>query len=287
MTRDRKRGGHGFREGVLQALYLMVGLVIAFPIIYAFFISFMEPSQVLAGGVNLIPKKWTLENYKTALNSAPIMRFMWNSLILATVSSIVRVIVSAMAAFAFAFLEFPCKNLNFMTMLATIMIPADVVLVANYRTVSSMGWVNTYFGMMVVFFVSAMNIFQLRQSFKTFATSLKEAAHIDGCSNFNFFIRILLPTNFSTILTVFITAFIGTWNTYLWPLLVTNKTEMRTVQVGITMLNFSEGTVYGPIMAASMIVLLPSLVLFLTFQKKFVSGIMGGVLNCLCLQTTF
>ena len=276
MTRDRKRGGHGFREGVLQALYLMVGLVIAFPIIYAFFISFMEPSQVLAGGVNLIPKKWTLENYKTALNSAPIMRFMWNSLILATVSSIVRVIVSAMAAFAFAFLEFPCKNLIFMTMLATIMIPADVVLVANYRTVSSMGWVNTYFGMMVVFFVSAMNIFQMRQSFKTFATSLKEAAHIDGCSNFNFFIRILLPTNFSTILTVFITAFIGTWNTYLWPLLVTNKTEMRTVQVGITMLNFSEGTVYGPIMAASMIVLLPSLVLFLTFQKKIVTGMMAG-----------
>lgn len=276
MTRDRKRGGHGFREGVLQALYLMVGLVIAFPIIYAFFISFMEPSQVLAGGVNLIPKKWTLENYKTALNSAPIMRFMWNSLILATVSSIVRVIVSAMAAFAFAFLEFPCKNLIFMAMLATIMIPADVVLVANYRTVSSMGWVNTYFGMMVVFFVSAMNIFQLRQSFKTFATSLKEAAHIDGCSNFNFFIRILLPTNFSTILTVFITAFIGTWNAYLWPLLVTNKTEMRTVQVGITMLNFSEGTVYGPIMAASMIVLLPSLVLFLTFQKKIVTGMMAG-----------
>lgn len=276
MTRDRKRGGHGFREGVLQALYLIVGLVIAFPIIYAFFISFMEPSQVLAGGVNLIPKKWTLENYKTALNSAPIMRFMWNSLILATVSSIVRVIVSAMAAFAFAFLEFPCKNLIFMMMLATIMIPADVVLVANYRTVSSMGWVNTYFGMMVVFFVSAMNIFQLRQSFKTFATSLKEAAHIDGCSNFNFFIRILLPTNFSTILTVFITAFIGTWNTYLWPLLVTNKTEMRTVQVGITMLNFSEGTVYGPIMAASMIVLLPSLVLFLTFQKKIVTGMMAG-----------
>ena len=276
MTRDRKRGGHGFREGVLQALYLMVGLVIAFPIIYAFFISFMEPSQVLAGRVNLIPKKWTLENYKTALNSAPIMRFMWNSLILATVSSIVRVIVSAMAAFAFAFLEFPCKNLIFMAMLATIMIPADVVLVANYRTVSSMGWVNTYFGMMVVFFVSAMNIFQLRQSFKTFATSLKEAAHIDGCSNFNFFIRILLPTNFSTILTVFITAFIGTWNTYLWPLLVTNKTEMRTVQVGITMLNFSEGTVYGPIMAASMIVLLPSLVLFLTFQKKIVTGMMAG-----------
>ena len=201
---------------------------------------------------------------------------MWNSLILAATSSMVRVIVSALAAFAFAFLDFPCKNLIFMAMLATIMIPADVVLVANYRTVSGMGLINTYLGMMIVFFVSAMNIFQFRQSFKTFATTLKEAAHIDGCSNFTFFLRILLPTNISTVLTVFITAFIGTWNTYLWPLLVTNKTEMRTVQVGITMLNFSEGTVYGPIMAASIMVLLPSLILFLTFQKRIVSGMMAG-----------
>lgn len=254
----------------------MVGLVIAFPIIYALMISFMEPAQVLSGGVNFIPKKWTLENYKTALNSAPIMRFMWNSFIMAFVSSIIRVIVSALAAFAFAFLEFPFKNAIFMAMLATIMIPADVVMVANYRTVSTMGLINTYLGMMLVFFVSAMNIFQFRQSFKTFATTLKEAAHIDGCSNFTFFLRILLPTNISTVLTVFITAFIGTWNTYLWPLLVTNETEMRTVQVGITMLNFSEGTVYGPIMAASIMVLLPSLILFLTFQKRIVSGMMAG-----------
>lgn len=265
-----------WKERLVQVLYIMVGLVIAFPILYALMISFMDPAQVLAGGVNLIPNKWTLENYRTALNSAPIMRFMWNSLILPATSSVVRVIVSALAAFAFAFLDFPCKNLIFMAMLATIMIPADVVLVANYRTVSGMGLINTYLGMMIVFFVSAMNIFQFRQSFKTFATTLKEAAHIDGCSNFTFFLRILLPTNISTVLTVFITAFIGTWNTYLWPLLVTNKTEMRTVQVGITMLNFSEGTVYGPIMAASIMVLLPSLILFLTFQKRIVSGMMAG-----------
>lgn len=198
MTRDRKRGGHGFREGVLQALYLMVGLVIAFPIIYAFFISFMEPSQVLAGGVNLIPKKWTLENYKTALNSAPIMRFMWNSLILATVSSIVRVIVSAMAAFAFAFLEFPCKNLIFMAMLATIMIPADVVLVAKLPDGFFHGMGQHLFRYDGGILCVCHEYIPVAASFKTFATSLKEAAHIDGCSNFNFFIRILLPTNFST-----------------------------------------------------------------------------------------
>ena len=201
---------------------------------------------------------------------------MLNSLILALGASVVRLAVSSLAAFAFAFLDFPCKNVIFMVMLATIMIPADIVLVANYRTVSSLGLINTYLGMMIVFFVSAMNIFQLRQSFLTFAVSLKEAAHIDGCSNFKFFLTILLPTNVSTLLTVFITAFIGTWNTYLWPLLVTNQTDMRTVQVGITMLNFSEGTVYGPIMAASTIVMIPTLFLFFAFQKKIVAGMMSG-----------
>lgn len=116
-------GVMAWKERLIQVLYIMVGLVIAFPILYALMISFMDPAQVLAGGVNLIPKKWTLENYRTALNSAPIMRFMWNSLILAATSSVVRVIVSALAAFAFAFLDFPCKNLIFMAMLATIMIP--------------------------------------------------------------------------------------------------------------------------------------------------------------------
>ena len=273
-NRDRlKRNISGI---IIQGLYLCVGLMIAFPIIYAFFISFMEPSLVLTGGVNILPKRWTFENYRTAFRSAPLMRFMWNSFVIAFVSSIVRIIVAAMAAFAFAFLDFPCKNVIFMIMLASMMIPADIVLVANYRTVSQLGWINTYLGMMIVFFVSALNIFMLRQSFMSFSISLKEAAHIDGCSNFKFFIRILLPTNVSTLMTVFITAFIGTWNTYLWPLMVTNRTEMRTVQVGVTMLNFSEGTVYGPIMAASMIILVPSLILFLAFQKRIVAGMMAG-----------
>ena len=276
MTPDTLRYRKKISEGFIQAAYLFIGLVISFPILYAFFISFMEPSQVLSGGVNLIPKRWTLENYKIALSSAPLLRFMWNSLVIALGSSIVRIIMCSMAAFAFAFLDFPCKKFVFMAVLATMMIPGDVVLVANYKTVATLGWINSYMGMMVVMFVSATNIFMLRQAFMTFSISLKEAAYIDGCGNIKFFLFILLPTNVSTLLTVFITAFIGAWNSYLWPLLVTNKTEMRTVQVGVTMLNFTEGTVHGPIMAASMIVLVPSLILFLTFQKKIVAGMMAG-----------
>ena len=113
MTTNRVKKRSKVGDGVLQAVYICLGLTIAFPIIYAVLISFMEPSQVLAGGVNLIPKKWTLENYKTALTSAPLMRFMLNSLILALGASVVRLAVSSLAAFAFAFLDFPCKNVIF------------------------------------------------------------------------------------------------------------------------------------------------------------------------------
>ena len=261
---------------LFQIFAVIVGIVIISPIIYAFFISIMPSNQILSNPPKLIPRSVTLDHYKSAISATTLGRYMLNSLVLAGVSSIVRIITASMAAYAFAFYEFKGKNFIFAIVMGTVMIPGDVVLVTNYQTVSRLGLVNTYLGMMIVFFVSAMNIFQFRQSFKTFATTLKEAAHIDGCSNFTFFLRILLPTNISTVLTVFITAFIGTWNTYLWPLLVTNKTEMRTVQVGITMLNFSEGTVYGPIMAASIMVLLPSLILFLTFQKRIVSGMMAG-----------
>lgn len=263
-------------EILMQLLCICIGLVIMFPVIYAILISFMEPSQVLARPPSIIPKKWTLENYRIALTSAPIMRFMWNSLVLAGISSIIRVLVASLAAFAFAFFNFRFKNTLFIGMLGTIMIPADVVLVSNYKTISGLGLINTYAGMMAVFLVSALNIFMLRQSFLGFSLSLKEAAHIDGCGNFRFFCSILLPSNKATLLTVFITAFIGTWNTYLWPMMVTNVNEMRTVQVGITMLNFAEGTVHGPIMAASVIVLIPSLLIFLIFQKQIVSGMMSG-----------
>lgn len=124
------------------------------------------------------------------------------------------------------------------------MIPGDVVLVTNYQTVSRLGLVNTYLGMMVVFLVSAMNIFIMRQNFLTFSKEIKEASEVDGCGNFRFFATILLPLNKPVITTVFISAFMGTWNTYLWPMMVTNQNELRTIQVGVTMLNFPEGTVY-------------------------------------------
>lgn len=264
---------------LFQIFAVIVGIVIISPIIYAFFISIMPSNQILSNPPKLIPRSVTLDHYKSAISATTLGRYMLNSLVLAGVSSIVRIITASMAAYAFAFYEFKGKNFIFAIVMGTVMIPGDVVLVTNYQTVSRLGLVNTYLGMMVVFLVSAMNIFIMRQNFLTFSKEIKEASEVDGCGNFRFFATILLPLNKPVITTVFISAFMGTWNTYLWPMMVTNQNKLRTIQVGVTMLNFPEGTVYGPIMAASILALLPIAVIFVIFRRQIVGGLMGGAVK--------
>ncbi len=266
-------------KAAFQAAAILLGLLVLFPVIYCFFVSFMMPNQVQSIPPTIFPKEWTLDNYWNVMETTTIGRFMLNSLILAGASSVIRLITASFAAFAFAFYEFKGRNLLFMLCLGTVMIPSDVVLVTNYQTISRLGLVNTYIGMMSVFCVSAMNIFMMRQNFLTFSKTLQEAAYVDGCSNIRFFFKILLPTSTPVLTTVFISSFISTWNTYLWPMLVTNNPLMRTVQVGVTMLNNEDGNVYGPIMAASMMVLVPTAMIFLIFRKKIVSGMMGGAIK--------
>jgi sn-glycerol 3-phosphate transport system permease protein len=266
-------------KAAFQAAAILLGLLVLFPVIYCFFVSFMMPNQVQSIPPTIFPKEWTLDNYWNVMETTTIGRFMLNSLILAGASSVIRLITASFAAFAFAFYDFKGRNLLFMLCLGTVMIPSDVVLVTNYQTISRLGLVNTYIGMMSVFCVSAMNIFMMRQNFLTFSKTLQEAAYVDGCSNIRFFFKILLPTSTPVLTTVFISSFISTWNTYLWPMLVTNNPLMRTVQVGVTMLNNEDGNVYGPIMAASMMVLVPTAMIFLIFRKKIVSGMMGGAIK--------
>ena len=237
----------------------------------------MAPPEILTRDIKLLPDAIQWDNYVKALQITTLGRYMINSLILAGVSSLVRVLLASLTAFAFAFFQFRGKNFLFMLCMSTMMIPGDVVLVTNYKTVASLGLTNTYLGMMVVFMLSVLNIFMMRQYYLTFSKELYEAARIDGCSNMGFFSRILLPLSKPVIATVFISSFVSTWNTYLWPMLVTNDDTMRTVQVGITMLNSADGsTIYGPIMAAAVMVLVPTVFVFVVFQKQIVGGMLSG-----------
>lgn len=267
------------RKVLYQLFAIAIGAFLILPIFYCFFISFMPSDEILSIPPRFIPSQWVTENYQMAWEYTTMPRFMLNSLILATFSSLSRVITASLAAFAFSFFHFRGRNFVFMAFMGTIMIPSDVVLVTNYQTVSQLRLVNTYLGMMVIFLVNANNIFMMRQYFLSFSLELKEASEVDGCSNLRFFFMILLPLSTPVIATIVISSFIGVWNQYLWPMLVTNDNLMRTVQVGVTMLNFPEGSTYGPVMAASMIVLLPTLLLFIIFRRQIVGGIMGGAIK--------
>lgn len=264
------------KSAAFQTGAILLGLIILIPIIYCVFVSFMKPAQIQSIPPSFFPQEWTLENYVTALDTVPMGQFMWNSLVMATVSSLIRITTASLAAFAFSFFNFRGRDALFMVCLATIMIPGDVLLVSNYQTIANLSLINTFTGMISVFCIDAMNIFIIRQNFLSFSKSLQEAARVDGCGNLRFFLQILLPTSLPIMTTVFISSFITIWNTYMWPMLVTNRPEMRTVQVGITMLNYEDGNVYGPIMAASTMILAPTIIMFLVFRRQIIRGIMGG-----------
>lgn len=273
-----KKGKHVF----YQVICIVTGIILILPIIYAVNISFMPQEEILTTNLHFFPNViGYLENYKVVFQHTRILRFMWNSLVMAGVSSVVRVIIASLAAFSFSFFEYKGKNALFALVVGSMIIPADVLVVQNYFTTAELGLINTYLGMMVVFFISGINIFVMRQNFLSYSITLKEAAQVDGCTNFKFYRKILMPSNIPVITTVFISSFVGTWNTYLWPLLVTNTDAMRTAQVAVTMLNNNEGSNYGvgAVMAAAVVILVPSVVVFLLFQRKIVGGVMAGAVK--------
>lgn len=267
------------KDYFVQFTCIVISLMILFPILYAVSVSFMEQKDILSNPPNLLPNKVTFENYVTALTRTDLMRYMYNSFVVATIASISRVIIALMAAFGFSFFEFRFKKLLFMLTMTTLMIPPDVLIGSNFQTISKLGLVNTYLGMSSIFLVSAANIFLLRQNFLTFSKSLREAAALDGCGNIKFFTKILIPINKPVIVTIFISSFVNMWNQYVWPMLVTNQNEMRTIQVGITMLKDRESTIFGPVMAGAVIALIPTVLIFIFFQRKIVAGMMSGAVK--------
>lgn len=264
------------KSAVLQVFCLGFGLVLVSPVIYCILLSFMEPKEILSSPPTLFPGGLYLKNYILAIRQTKIPRFIVNSVFVSITCSFVRIFTASLAAYAFSFYEFKGRSLLFYLVLGTMLIPADITIVTNYMTVSNMGLVNNYLGIMILYFVSANNIFMMRQYFLTISKELKEAAEIDGCGSFKFYTTILIPVAKPVIASVFISSFVSTWNMYLWPMLITTRNEMRTVQVGITMLNFAEEAAYGSTMAGAVLVLLPSLLVFTLAQKQIVRGMTTG-----------
>ncbi len=264
---------------VVTVPLLLLAAVHFFPILYLLSMSLKSASEIFVYPPSLLPEHFAWANYLEALQAAPLLRFLLNSLIVAVAITVLQIVTSILAAYALARLEFAGKGWLLALFVATMMIPLEVTLVPNYFTVANLGWINTYMGLIAPSAASGFGIFLLYQFFRSIPKELEEAAIVDGASPLRFLFQFMVPLSMPAILGFAVFAFVSAWNQYLWPLVITQSTNMRTAQVGIGMFRAAnESNSWGMIMAATTILVMPSMALFVLTQRQFVRGLtMGGL----------
>ena len=257
-----------------------MAFIILLPLLYAVSIAFMPSSDLYTMNLTLIPKHPTPENFHQALSKIPPIRFIINSFLVAGLITLGQIIsLYSLAAFSFSFFEFKGKKILFMLVMATMMVPGEATIISNYLTVGQWGWLNTYRVLIIPYLTSAMGIFLFRQFYQSFPISVYEAAKIDGCSNLRFIFRILLPLTKAAIGAMAVYTFINAWNMYMWPLLVTGDETMRTVQIGLSMLNSVDSQSITMMIAGVVMIILPSISIFIIGQKQLIRGMFSGAVK--------
>lgn len=267
------------KDRLVFLLALSLSLIVIFPIFYGILGAFKAPGEFAVYPPTVFPRNpGYLRNFLDVFATIPVMRFFLNSFITALLGACVRIALAVLAAYAFAFYDFKGKKVLFFFLLGTMMMPSDTLVVTNYQTVSRLRLLDTYLGIAIVSFVGASQMFMLRQHFLSSPRPMREAAQLDGCGDFRFMLSILLPTCKPILVTLFCQSFVNNWNVYLWPLLATNRPDMRTVQVGITMLTTSEGTNYHLVLAGVALSLIPAFILFFFLRRAIARSSNEGAL---------
>ena len=258
---------------------VVFAVLILLPLLYAISIALMPSSELFTTELNLFPKNPTFSNFINAFRTVPLLRFILNSFIMAGCITIGQIISCSLAAFSFSFLDFKGKNVLFMLVMATMMIPGEATIISNYLTVSGWNWLDSYQVLIVPYLTSAMGIFLFRQFYLTFPISLSESAKFDGCSNLRFIWQILMPLTKSAMGAMAVYTFINAWNMYMWPLLVTGSDKMRTVQIGIGMLDSVDSQSITLMIAGVVLIILPSISIFIAGQKQLIRGMFSGAVK--------
>lgn len=236
--------------------------------------------EIMTYPPKFFPEKLLWSNYVEAWQAAPFTRYTLNTLFIAFFNILGNIISNAFIAYGFAKIKFPGKNFWFSIVLATMMIPGFVLLIPQYILFSKLGWMDSYLPLLVpVFFGNSFNIFMIRQFYMTIPDELIEAAKIDGANHFYIWSRLMLPLIKPVLATIAIISFKSSWNDFLGPLLYVNDEIKYTLQIGLHTFRGQVQTQWNYLMAASVIVILPVLILFFAFQKYFIQGmnIAGGI----------
>lgn len=264
---------------IVYLILAVAAVVMIYPILYTFLAVFMTPAEANTYPPRFLPSSFYTGSLTQVISLIPIGRFITNSFVIALVITVGQVLTGAMAAYAFAYVPFRFKGFWFAVFLSTMMIPWEVTMIPNYLTIKKWGWLDSYPGLTIPFLASAFGVFLLRQFFLQLPRELFEAARMDGCGHIRHFIRIVLPLSRPALSTLSVYVFLQSWNMYMWPLLITNSDTMRTVQIGIGMLQFEEFTAWNLVLAGVALVLLPSLFLLALGLKQLVRGITAGAVK--------
>jgi multiple sugar transport system permease protein len=272
---DRGAGARGPRiswsEILLHIVLIAVGIVVLMPFAVMFMASVMPKSAILRQefSVDLI----TFENYVETFRVIPFGRFYLNSLIVATATTLIQILTASLAAFAFARLRFRGREALFLLYLATLMIPFQVTMIPNFILIRYLRWYDTYQALILPSAFSVFSTFLMRQYFMSIPLDLDEAARMDGASSWRIWAQVIMPLAGPVLATLAIFNFQASWNDFLWPLVITNSQNMRTIPVGLSAFQGQYNTEWHLLMAGSVIALLPVLLIYIVGQKWFVQGI--------------
>ncbi|SFI20218.1 MULTISPECIES: carbohydrate ABC transporter permease [Microbacterium] len=275
---DTRRPGRSRRPAWSRAatyIALTIGLIVTLmPFIWMLLGSFKTQGELLQRPITWWPEQATLDNYSRWLTQLDYGQFFFNSVFVALVVVLGNIAFCSMVAYALAKMQFPGKKVLFLLVLLTLMVPGVVTLVPMFVLVANMGLVDTYPALILPFLAGPLGVFLMRQFIMGVPDALLEAARIDGAGEFRIFLRIVMPQCGPAIATLAILTFLGSWNNFLWPLVVAQTEKMYTLPVALSLYSVgSNGTFYGLLMAGSVLVVTPILILFLFLQRYFVQGI--------------
>jgi len=261
--------------GIL-AFLLLIGL----PLFWILMTSFKAKGDIYTDPVNWLPPVWETENYSDATTRVPFWTYLRNSVLITAVLSIIKIVLGVISAYALAILRFPGRHLVFLLVISSLMVPSEITVISNYALVNSLGWRNTFVGIIVPLAGVAFGTFLMRNHFLSLPYELVEAARMDGAGPIRLLTKVLLPVSWPTLTAFSVITMVNEWNTYLWPFLMADTEDVAPLQVGLTMLQNNDGvTNWGPVMAATILTIIPMVIIFLALQKYMIQGLTTGAVK--------
>lgn len=265
------------RSALLAYIILAVGAVfMIIPFLWMVLTSFKTYRETVKLPIQWFPAEWNFDNYDEVLKQLDFLRYYRNTILVTVTTLVAMTLIASLAAYAFARMEFPGKNVIFALLLVVYMVPPQMTMIPKYMMITKLGWVDTLAGIVVPNIFSVYTMFMLRQFFVSVPKELDEAAKLDGCSFFGIFWRVDLPLIRNGLIAITVLNLLWSWNDLLWPLIATSTDKMRVLSVAIATLNNSDGSQYQLLMAAGVLAVLPMLVIYAICQEYFMDGIMSS-----------